>query len=204
MDFRNRLLYHFIVALMSFTLGLIFYLLGIGLGRAIAGVAFTLLFLTLIIGPIMRLWRPALEALPWQLPWSWRGELGIWFVVVSVIHMLFIFQGGKWDVIGYLVGMRLSDLIALVALFLGLILTVTSFGAVIKFLGVMSWKWLHSFAYVIFYLIGAHVINHAFLRPDRPKDWLHWLYLIMILVVIVLQSSAFIKTVANYRKSLKI
>jgi len=203
MDLRNKLSYHFIVASISLLLGFGFYSLGIELGRVIAGVAFTLLFLTLIIGPLMRLWKPALEALPWQLPWSWRGELGIWFTIVSIIHMLFIFYGKQWDVMGYLVGMRLSDLVALAALFLALILTATSFGSVIKFLGVASWKWLHSLAYVIFYLISAHVINHAFLRPDRPEDWLHWVYLIMILIVIALQFSAFVKGVADYRKSLK-
>ena len=203
MDFHNTFLYHLVVASMSFLLGLVFYSAGIELGRAIAGVAFTLLFLTMIIGPLMRLWRPALEVLPWHLPWSWRGELGIWFTVVSVIHMFFIFSGRQWDVAGYIAGMRLSDIVALVALFLALILAVTSLGPVIKFLGVASWKWLHSFTYVVFYLVAAHVINHAFLRPDRPEDWLHWLYLVMILIVIILQFSAFVKTVAQYRKESK-
>ncbi|MFH1423555.1 MAG: hypothetical protein ABIG29_01175 [Candidatus Nealsonbacteria bacterium] len=203
MDFHNTFLYHFVVALMSLLLGFVFYLAGIELGRAIAGVAFTLLFLTLIIGPVMRLWRPVLEVLPWQLPWSWRGELGIWFTIVSIIHVLYVFSGRQWDVIGYLTGMRLADLVAFVAIFLALILTVTSIGGVIKFLGVASWRWLHSFTYVVFYLVGAHVINHAFLRSDRPEDWLHWLYLVMILIVIILQFSAFVKTVAQYRKDAK-
>ena len=203
MDFHNTFLYHFVVASMSFLLGLVFYLAGIELGRAIAGVAFTLLFLTMIIGPAMRLWRPALEVLPWQLPWSWRGELGLWFTIVSLSHLLYVFYGRQWDVLGYLAGMRLADLVAFVALFLALILAVTSLGPVIKFLGIMSWKWLHSFTYVVFYLVGAHVINHAFLRPDRPEDWLHWLYLVMILIVIILQFSAFVKTVARYRKDPK-
>src|SRR3989344_7810543 len=102
MDVRNKLSYHFIVASMSFLLGFGFYSLGIELGRVIAGVAFTLLFLTLIIGPLMRLWKPALEALPWQLPWSWRGELGIWFTIVSLSHLLYVFYGRQWDVLGYL------------------------------------------------------------------------------------------------------
>ncbi|KKS90640.1 MAG: hypothetical protein UV65_C0012G0018 [Parcubacteria group bacterium GW2011_GWF2_43_11] len=203
MDFHNTFLYHFVVASMSFLLGLVFYSAGIELGRVIAGVAFTLLFLTLIIGPLMRLWRPALEVLPWQLPWSWRGELGIWFTIISIIHMLYVFNGRQWDVAGYMAGMRLADLVAFTALFLALILAVTSLGPVIKFLGVVSWKWLHSFTYVVFYLVGAHVINHAFLRPDRPEDWLHWLYLIMILIVFILQFSAFVKTIAQSRKNLK-
>lgn len=203
MDFRNTFLYHLAVAAMSFLLASVLYWLGIEFNRIIAAVAFTLLFLTLIIGPVMKLWRPALEALPWNLPWSWRGELGIWFTIVSMAHVLLILRGRQWDVAGYMAGMRLSDLVALVAVFLALILTVTSFGRVIKFLGITSWRWLHSFAYVIFYLVSAHVINHAFLRPGRPADWLHWLYLIMILIVIALQFGAFAKTVINYRKSLK-
>jgi methionine sulfoxide reductase heme-binding subunit len=74
---------------------------------------------------------------------------------------------------------------------------------VIIFLGILSWKWLQSFAYVIFYLTSAHIINHAFLRPGRPEDWLHWLYLVMIITVIFLQSMAFFKTVSKYRTSRK-
>lgn len=203
MDFRNTFLYHLVVATISLLLVFVFYSSGIDLNRALAGTAFILLFLTLIIGPIMRIWRPALEALPWNLPWSWRGELGIWFTIVSIVHVSLIFSARQWDVIGYLASMRISDLIGLVALFLAIILTITSFGKVINFLGVPSWRWLHSFAYVVFYLVGAHAINHAFLRPDRPADWPHWSYLVMIVIVIALQTAAFIKTVINYRQSLK-
>jgi len=201
MDFRNTPLYHSIVAVISVLLVLILYFAGIDFGRAVAGMAFFLLFLTLIIGPVMRLWRPSLEALPWNLPWSWRGELGIWFTIFSVFHVLLIFDSSHWDIAGYLAGMRLSDLAALVAIFWSLVLTVASFTRVIKFLGISAWRWLHSFAYVIFYLVGAHVINHAFLRADRPSDWLHWMYLLMIIIVIILQTVAFIKTVVNYRRN---
>jgi len=203
MDFRNTFLYHFIVALVSLFLVFILFSSGINLNRATAGVAFFLLFLALIIGPIMRLWRPALEVLPWNLPWSWRGELGVWFTIVSIAHVFIVFSGRQWDILGYIVGMRLSSLVALVALFLAFILTITSFAKVIKFLGVVSWRWLHSFSYVIFYLVGAHVINHAFLRSGRPGDWLHWSYLVMMIIVIILQASAFGKTVIDYRKNLK-
>lgn len=203
MDFRNTFSYHLIVALISLILVLILFSFEITLARATAAVAFFLLFLTLIIGPVMRIWRPNLKALPLDLPWSWRGELGIWFTIVSLIHITIVFSGKQWDVVGYMVGMRLADLVALVAIFLAVVLAITSFGKVIKFLGIASWKWLHSFSYVIFYLISAHVINHAFLRAGRPADWLHWSYLVMILIVIALQIGAFVKTVVNYRKTLK-
>jgi len=203
MDFRNTFLYHLIVALASILLAFIFYRLGIELNRAVAGVAFILLLLTLIIGPIMRIWRPTMEALPWNLPWSWRGELGIWFMVLSIGHVALVLRDRQWDITGYLQGMRLADMVGLAALFIALVLTVTSFGKIIKYLGVASWRWLHSFTYVVFYLVGAHVINHAFLRPDRPEDWLHWLYPTLMIVVIILQVSAFWKTVMDYQKSLK-
>lgn len=201
MDFRNTFSHHLAVVLISVLLILLLYFTGTGFNRAVAGVAFFLLFLALTIGPVMRLWRPALEALPWNLPWSWRGELGIWFAIFSIAHMLLVFDAGQWNVTGYLVTMRISDLIAFVALFLAVILAVTSSGKMVKFLGIVSWRWLQSFAYVIFYLVGAHVINHAFLRAGRPLDWLHWAYLTMIIIVILLQSAAFIKTVVNYRKT---
>ncbi|MDO8601278.1 MAG: ferric reductase-like transmembrane domain-containing protein [bacterium] len=203
MDFRNKLLNHFIVGLLSLLLVLLFHSSGISLIRATAGTAFVLLFLTLIIGPIMRLWQPALAGLPWDLPWSWRGELGIWFTILAITHVSLIFSGKHWDIAGYLATMRISDLIGLVALFFALILAATSFGKVVKFLGILSWRWLHSFAYVIFYLVGLHTINHAFFRTGRPANWLHWIYLVLMIIVIFLQFAAFIKTVINYRKTVE-
>ncbi len=203
MDIRNKFAYHLTVALMSVFLIGILHFSGIELGRAIAGTAFILLFLTLIIGPIMKLWKPAMEALPWNLPWSWRGELGIWFTIISILHILFVFYGRQWDISSYLANMRLSDLTAFIAIFLALVLAVTSLNRIIRFLGISCWRWLQSFAYVIFYLVGAHTINHAFLRPGRPEDWLHWFYLTAIITVILLQSLAFVKMVGNYRRRLK-
>ena len=202
MDFRNTFLYHLAVASFAVLLTLVFYFSGIEFDRATAGVAFVLLFLTLVIGPIMRLFRPALEGLPWNLPWSWRGELGIWFTIFSIIHALFIFSENQWNVAGYLAALRVSDLLGIAAIFLSLILAVTSVGKVIKFLGIPSWRWLHGFAYVIFYLVGAHTINHAFLRQGRPENWLHWLYLALIIITFVLQFAAFVKTVRISRKNL--
>jgi sulfoxide reductase heme-binding subunit YedZ len=194
MDFRNTPAYHLIVALVSLLLILILYFNGIGLNRAVAGVAFFLLFLTLFIGPFMKLQRPQTEVLPWNLPWSWRGELGIWFTILSLVH---------WRLSCNLSGtIRLSGLMGLVALGLSLILALTSNPKALRSLGINSWKWLQNFAYVIFYLVGLHTIHYAFLRPGRPLDWLHWFYLLLILVIIVLQAAAFIKTVKDYRRSM--
>ena len=198
MDFSNKLRNHLVVELLSLVLIYIFWLSDIGLNRSVAAASFVLLFLVLIIGPIMKLWRPVVEHLPWEMPWSWRGELGIWFFLLSLAHVGLV----MYDREG-LGTLRLADYLGLVALFWALVLTATSFEKVIKFIGVKSWKWLHSFAYVIFYLVGFHTINHAFLRTGRPDSWIHWSYLVMITVVIVLQISAFAREVVLYRKSLK-
>ena len=196
MDFKNKLRNHIVIGIISAALVWVLWITGTELNRAIAGVAFFFLFLVLIIGPVMRLWRPSEKNLPWDIPWSWRGELGIWFALLSITHAVYIFYERQG--VGTL---RLADYLGLGALFLTLVLAATSFEKVINFIGVSSWRWLHSFAYVIFYLVGFHVINHAFLRTGRPDGWIHWAYLGLMIVVILFQSSAFIKTVANYRKS---
>ena len=139
-----------------------------------------------------------MKVLPWNLPWSWRGELGIWFTLLSAVHVFLIFDGRQWETNFYL-----SDIIGLVALFLAFILAATSLNKVIRFLGVESWRWLHTLAYVVFYLVGFHTINHAFLRQGRPEDWLHWMYPVMMVIVVLLQASAFIKTVIYQRRKLK-
>jgi methionine sulfoxide reductase heme-binding subunit len=169
MDIQNKLSYHFIVASFSVLLTFFMFLSGISLGRSIAATAFILLFLVLAIGPVMKIWKPTMQALPWNFPWSWRGELGIWFFIFSILHVLFVFYQKQWDISGYIANMRLSDLIGFIALFLALILTITSFNRIIMFMGISSWKWLQTFAYVVFYLTGCHIINHAFLRPGRPE-----------------------------------
>ena len=42
----------------------------------------------------------------------------------------------------------------------------TSFDRAVSFLGISSWKWLHSFTYVIFYLVALHSLyNHFLVQP---------------------------------------
>lgn len=198
LDAKNKLFNHIIVLIISSLLTYVFWLSGVDFNRAVAGTAFTLLFLTLVIGPLMQLFRPMVKVLPWGVPWSWRGELGIWFATLSVLHFFLALSENQWQM-----RWSLASILGLVALFWAIILTATSFGSVIRFLGVESWRWIHTFAYVIFYLVGAHVVQHAFLRPNRPDSWMHWMYVVMMAVVVILQFTAFIKNVIHYRKNLK-
>ena len=174
------------------------------LSRPSGAIPIFLLFFVMIIGPIMKLF-PVLFPKWGDFPWNWRAELGIWFAVWSVIHTLFIFAGREWDVIGYLVGISPWAFGALVATVMSVILAAISFRGAINYLGPDSWKWLQNhFTYVIWWLVVVHVVDRALLRPGFPSDdYLHWIYLAMVIIVPVLQTAAFVKTVREYRRGLQ-
>lgn len=187
------------------------------LWRAVGDSSFMLLFLTLIIGPLSRLWKPGLRML------TWRRELGIWFAIIALIHTLLILNGWMmWNVqrfFGYEFipeaerfvrlesGFGLANSMGLLALFLSLILAVTSSDRAVSYLGISSWKWLHNLAYTIFYLIGIHILYFMFIhftvsfhRPVPPPNWFRFPSLILIISVLLLQLAAFIKTVTGQKR----
>ena len=171
-----------------------------GLWRAFADTAFIFLFITLSIGPLTVLWKPSLRVL------KWRREFGIWFAILALCHGFLIISGlFRWNVIGTLSqgGLGLANLMGAVALFLALVLAATSSDRAVKYLGIGSWKWLHYFSYVIFYLVGFHAIHNLFISPISPSSWFRYLFLIMLFAVPILQLSAFLKIVMSSRKRLK-
>lgn len=174
------------------------------LARPVGAIPFFLLFLVMIIGPVMKLF-PVLFPKWGDFPWNWRAELGIWFAVWSVIHMLLVFAGRDWNVGAYLANISPWALGALIATLLAVLLAGVSFRGAINYLGSDSWKWLQNyFTYVIWWLVVIHVLNIALLRPGfLSEDWLHRMYLIMVLIVPVLQTLAFIKVVRDHRKKNK-
>jgi sulfoxide reductase heme-binding subunit YedZ len=111
-------------------------------------------------------------------------------------------------------GFGLANFAGLIALTFALVLAATSFDKAVNWLGVSSWKWLHGFAYVIFYLSVVHVIYFAFIHytpslnrallgqptnyPDNP---LKYYYLFAMISMLVVQIVAFIKTVRKNRQS---
>jgi sulfoxide reductase heme-binding subunit YedZ len=201
MDGYNTFKQHAIVGTVSSALVAILYLLlDVALPAAFARVSFVLLFITMMIGPIVKLKQqgPVKSAL--MLPSTWRGELGIWFTFFAVMHVViltfdrpilsFIEMGGG--------GYGLANLLGLVALLWALILSATSCSKAIRYLGVPSWKWIQSFAYLIFYLVSGHYIYFQFFSTygDNPgPDWFGFVALGMTLVVILLEGVAFVSTV---------
>lgn len=204
MDAKNTPLQHLTVGTLALGLAFVFhFLFDTHWATAFARVSFVLLFLTLIIGPLMKLREPTRVSSPLQSPWFWRSELGIWFTLTALAHFYFIMDGRpKWNFVKVLGGgvggggYGLANLLGLIALVWALILTTTSFGKVIAFLGVESWKWLHSFAYVIFYLVAGHFIYFQFFSTyGGGPDWFGYTALVMTLTIIALQLAAFTKAV---------
>jgi sulfoxide reductase heme-binding subunit YedZ len=214
-DAQNKAFMHLTIAVTTFLVVFISWFFMVGevaftkesillASRPVGFIPFLLLFLVMIIGPLMKLF-PVLFPKWGDFPWNWRAELGIWFAVWSVIHMLFVFAGREWNVGAYLANISPWALGALIAVFMAIVLALISFRGAINFLGPESWKWLQNyFTYVIWWLVVIHVLNLALLRPSFPsEDWLHCLYLVMVLLVPFLQTLAFIKVVKENRKKLK-
>lgn len=194
------------------------------LWKSFGGAAFTLLWFAVFIGPAARLWRPLTRLI------TWRRESGVWFALVGLVHGYLVLDGwtrwNVWEFLGYQYvaeidmylrfepGFGLANLMGLTALIFALALAVTSFDKAVSFLGISSWKWLHMFAYVIFYLSALHVVYYAFIHytpsphrillglpTDYPVNPLRFYYLAAILSVFFTQIGAFIKTVYWQRRA---
>lgn len=194
------------------------------LWKAFGGGSFFLLWFALFIGPAARVFAPLQRLV------SFRREAGVWFFLIALVHGYLILDGwvrwSVWEFFGYQYipevemymrvepGFGLANLASFIALTFALTLAATSFDRAVNFLGVSSWKWLHSFSYVVFYLSAIHVLYFAFIHytpsllravlgqptnyPDNP---LKFYYLAAILSVLLVQIIAFIITVRKQRNS---
>lgn len=185
------------------------------------GSAFLIWFVALI-GPAALLWPPLGRVL------TWRREFGVWFTLVALVHFYLVWDGwARWNVqelLGYQYvpeldtylrfepGFGLANLMGLLALLFALVLAATSFDRAVSFFGISSWKWLHSFTYVIFYIVALHSVYFAFIHytpsPHRilmgqstnyPDNVLRFPYLAMLLSVFLAQAVGFVKTVRQRR-----
>ncbi len=205
MDIKNSPSKHFIVG--SFSLLLVFimhFLFNVEWTTSFARIAFMLLFIILIIGPLVRIKVPSKKMSPMINPWSWRGELGIWFTIMALAHFILLLieqpltelikMGGS--------GYSLTNFIGLIALIISIILSFASFGKVIKFLGVISWKLLHTLTYVVFYLVASHLVYFQFFSSygEVGPDWFGWVSASAMSLVVILQIIAFVKTVNQQNK----
>lgn len=211
LDARNTLLQHTLVGVFTAILAFVFYsLLGIRWSTTFARISFIFLFIALMIGPIMRL-KWTREVKPLSHSWRWRSEFGIWFTITGLIHVCFVLNGRPhWSFIKSLGGgiggggYGLASLIGYIALFWALILAATSFGKAIKFLGFETWKWIHNFVYVVFYLVAAHLIYFQFFSSHGGgPDWFGYTSVVMMILVVLFQFLAFLKSASESKEKLR-
>ncbi len=181
------------------------------LWKAVGDGSLVLLLVTVALGPLVKLWRPARRAIPW------RREIGIWFAVLASLHTVLILNGWtRWTLsrfFGYEFveqlgrearmepGFGLANAMGLVALIWALVLAATSSDRAIRSLGPSAWKWLHNSTLVVFNLVLLHVGYFLFMhytlsfhRAPPDPDWFRAPFAMLGIVVIGLQVAAFIAT----------
>lgn len=222
-DKRTIYIRHSLVGFISVILTFLIWLTRDGfvenhrLWRAVGDTSFILLFLTLVIGPVAKIWQSAMKML------SWRRELGIWFALTAAIHGFLILNGGmQWNIyilLGYVFvkeqnkwimlrsSLGIANILGLIALFWSLVLAVTASDKAVNYLGITSWKWLHNLANVVFYTASLHVLSFMFFvysssnKPDPfdANNWFRFFSLFMIIALLILQTVAFLKTVKRQK-----
>ena len=179
--------------------------------KAVGDASLVLLVVSMVAGPLARLWRRATPLL------TWRREAGIWFAVLACVHTVLILNGWvRWSVMRFLgyefipqlerdvrmeSGFGLANILGLVALLWALALAATSSDRALRRLGPASWKWLHNGAYVVFYLVAAHAgyflflhFTFSFHKTAPPPDWFRLPFAAAVVLVLILQVAAFRKT----------
>ncbi len=190
---KNLFARHFLIGFLSTFLVFLFVLirsdlpLEVRLARGLGDSAFVFLSLALAVGPLSKIWKTFGGLV------SWRRELGIWFAVLALAHFLRVSSYALFEP-----GIELPRFLGLVALFWALVLAATSSDYAVNFLGPSSWKWLHSMAYVIFYLVVGHAAYFLFWRYP-VVNFFQYPFLVVVPMIPVLQISAFFKEVVRQR-----
>ncbi|MXV63449.1 hypothetical protein GS429_15565 [Natronorubrum sp. JWXQ-INN-674] len=202
-DTNNDLTHHLAVGIGSVVFAVLLWVAGYHEQRVVGAVPWLLLVLVMIVGPTVRLWPGIRRRFSGNFPVNWRAELGIWFAIWSVVHLLFVFQARDWDIVGYLADMSPWAFGSFVAVIIAVGLATTSNNRAYDYMGGKAWKWHQTVgAYTIFWLVTVHIYDRAYLRPGFPSDDpLHWLYLLTLVLVVVLQIAAFAKVVSHYQKT---
>ena len=182
------------------------------LWKAVGDASLLMLYVTVSVGPMARLWPLAARLIPH------RREVGIWFGLLALVHTFLILDGwAQWSVSRFLgyefipqlgrtarmePGFGLANILGLLAVLMTIPLIATSTDWATRKLGGSAWKFLHNATYVIFWLVVLHTAYFLFLhytvsfhRVPPPPDWARLPFAGLTLVVVSLQSLAFIATV---------
>lgn len=190
---------HAVVAVASLLLATVLYILGYDYQKVAAALPFFLLFLTVVTGPLQVIWPRLRRRYRGTTLNAWRSEIGIWFVIWALVHVVLVVDVRGIDILWvspWAFGATISVALAVVLLF-------TSNNRVYRYLGPKAWKWHQSHAtYLIFYMLAPHIWHRAYLIPGFPStEPLHWIYLSMFAIIVMLHVSGFIKVVRHYRRT---
>lgn len=181
--------------------------------RSFANASVVLYAVTLGIGPLARLWRPASIALPW------RRETGIWGTVAAVVHVGIFWEGAlgwtNWRRFFYppgetdtLMGDRaggflptvfnFANVVGLIGLVYAVVLAITSNDFFQRWLK-SGWSWLQNRATTMWLLVLMHAWAFAYYieTPSAIRGGTLWA---SFWTVLLLQTAAFTKTVWRRRR----
>lgn len=178
--------------------------------RAFGDTGLILIAFSMAIGPVARIWRATRKLLPW------RRELGVYGVVLAIVHTIIILAGWvEWDLIrlfGYEIhpqtglyvmlqhGFGLANVIGIIALIYGTVLASVSNDWSQRLFGGSVWKFVQQGAYVFWmltiihtgYFLYLHFLDFRRQMPD--PNWTQWPFAILVTVVVIFQLVAFLKT----------
>lgn len=218
---RNVLLRHGLMALLSAAFVLIFAAIHgewspmHRWNRALADASLVLVALSMGLGPLARLLRPAVLVLPY------RRELGIYGCLLALAHAAIILVGWvEWDLmrlfgfewhpelLSYVMfqhGFGLANAIGIAALLLAVLLATTSRDVAMRRLGVSGWKFLQMGVLPLWWLSVAHVAYFLFMHflsfhraTPEPNPLQYW-FVGLVVLVLGLRLAAYLKTIGGRR-----
>lgn len=174
--------------------------------RAFGDASVVLVAFVMVLGPLSRLWRPAVAALPM------RRELGIWGFAAGLVHAGFILVGWvtwEWQrlfglefhpqfqqYVMFDKGFGLANVIGIMALVYAIVLSLTSNDASQRWLGMSVWKYFQQGAYILWALILAHTAYFLYMhfldfhRQTPEPNLLRWPFVVLVVSVFALQITA--------------
>jgi sulfoxide reductase heme-binding subunit YedZ len=178
--------------------------------RATGDMSLIMVAIAMSLGPLSRL----SNRFRWIVPL--RRELGIYGVLLAGIHIVIILAAWvEWDLVrlfGYEIhptlgryvmvqhGFGLANAIGIVAVIYAIALALSSNDWSQKKLGAMVWKFFQQSAYVYWMLIVVHTAYFLYLhfqdfhRRTPDPNWAQLPFVILVVLVLSLQTAAFIKT----------
>lgn len=218
---RNVLLRHGLMALLSAGIVLIFAAIHgewspmHRWNRALADASLVLVALSMGLGPLARLLRPAVLVL------TYRRESGIYGCLLALAHAGIILVGWvEWDLmrlfgfewnpelLSYVMfqhGFGLANAIGIAALLLAVLLATTSSDVAMRRLGVSGWKFLQMGVLPLWWLSVAHVAYFLFMHflsfhraTPEPNPLQYW-FVGLVVLVLGLRLAAYLKTIGGRR-----